>query len=364
MLKIIDKNNDTIQKVLANERLTQEESLYLYKNTDLLTLGYLANAVNMRVNPASDPITFVIDRNINYTNTCSCECKFCAFFKKQDDINGYVLNYESLKQKVIELVEINGTQILLQGGLNKALKLDYFLNLLNNLKTDFPNITIHGFSPPEISFIAQNNNVSIIKLLEIFKEAGLSSIPGGGAEILVDSVRNKISPNKINANKWLEVMRTAHSLDIKTSATMMAGSVETKEDIIEHLISLRSLQDETSGFIAFIPWSFQSNNTFVEPSSYFTGQDYLRLISISRIVLDNFKNIQVSWPTQGLKIAQIALNFGANDFGGIMMEENVIASTGLIIDSSVNKVVNAIQSIGRSAAQRNTCYQIIKKFNN
>lgn len=362
MLKDIEKNNDTIQKVLANERLTRDECLSLFQNTDLLTLGFLANRLNEEKNPVDQPITFVIDRNINYTNICSCECKFCAFYKNHDDSDGYVLSYETLEQKIKELVNINGTQVLLQGGLNSQLPLSYFIDMLNDLRTKFPEVTIHGFSPPEIAFISKNNNLSIRELLIQLKQAGLSSIPGGGAEILVDSVRSELSPNKINSKTWLDIMKVAHSLDIKSSATMMAGSIESKENIIDHLLSLRTLQDQTNGFIAFIPWSFQSNNTLVAPLKYFTGQDYLRLVAISRIVLDNFKNIQVSWPTQGLKVAQIALNFGANDFGGIMMEENVIASTGLKIDSSVNKVVNAIQSIGRQAAQRNTRYRILNIF--
>lgn len=362
MLKNIEINNDIIHKIYENTRLTREEYLYLYANTDLLTLGYLANHLNLKKNPVDQPITFVIDRNINYTNICTCECKFCAFYKKQDDPEGYVLNFETLEKKTTELVNINGTQILLQGGLNSALSLEYFLNMLTDLRNKFPEVTIHGFSPPEIAFIARNNDLSINDLLMQFKKAGLTSIPGGGAEILVDRIRTTLSPNKINSETWLKVMKIAHNLDINTSATMMAGSIESKEDIIDHLLSLRELQDETGGFIAFIPWSFQSNNTYVEPLSHFTGQDYLKLVAISRIVLDNFKNIQVSWPTQGLKIAQIALNFGANDFGGIMMEENVIASTGLKIDSSVNKVLNAIQSIGRKAAQRNTRYKILKTF--
>ncbi|MGD9581021.1 MAG: cyclic dehypoxanthinyl futalosine synthase, partial [Vampirovibrionia bacterium] len=320
------------------------------------------NEVNMAVNPVDQPVTFVIDRNINYTNICSCECKFCAFYKKPGDNGGYVLSYDQLSKKIKDLVAIGGTQILLQGGLNPDLNLEFYTSMLKSIRVDFKDITIHAFSPPEIAYIAKNNGLSVEELLKIFKDAGLSSIPGGGAEILVDSIRSELSPNKINSSEWLNVMEKAHKSGLNTSATMMAGSIESEEDIIYHLISIRDLQDKTGGFIAFIPWSFQPNNTDIVPLKYFTGQDYLKLLSISRIVLDNFKNIQVSWPTQGLKIAQIALSFGANDFGGIMMEENVIASTGLVINSSINSVVKSIQSIGRKAAQRNTAYQILQTY--
>lgn len=362
MQRIRDNQEKLLNEVIGGRRLLRSEALDLFQNAGLLELGQVANILRQRMHPDTSPVTFVIDRNVNYTNVCSCQCNFCAFYKQPGECEAYVLTYPEIKKKVEELQAINGTQLLLQGGLNPRLGVDYFLEVLKNLRHDFPGLSIHAFSPPEIAFIAANNNLLARQVLECFKEAGLSSLPGGGAEILTDRVRKVISPNKISSDEWLNVMEEAHKLSIPSSATMMAGSIESVEDIIDHLLKLRALQDKTKGFIAFIPWSFQSNNTKVQPLKLFTGQDYLRLIAISRIVLDNFKNIQVSWPTQGIKIAQIALAFGANDFGGIMMEENVIASTGLKINSSVEKVVNAIRALKRKPAQRNTGYQILRDY--
>lgn len=358
----LDLKEALLTKAASGQRLSCDEGLYLYQNAELLELGNIANLLRKQKHPDNSPITFVIDRNINYTNVCVSECDFCAFHKTVDDSSGYVLDYETIKNKVIKLIEINGTQILLQGGLNPKISLDYYLNLLKNITTEFPNVSVHAFSPPEICFIAEKNNISIEGLLRMFKEVGLDSIPGGGAEILSDEVRAKLSPNKISSATWLEVMEVAHGLEIPTSATMMAGSIETEKDRIDHLIKIRELQDKSKGFVAFIPWSFQKNNTNIITDQVFTGFDYLKLVAISRIMLDNFNNIQVSWPTQGIQVSQVALFFGANDFGGVMMEENVLASTGLKIQSSVEKIVNAIKALNRRGAQRSTTYKILKEF--
>lgn len=348
-----------IKKILNGERLNESDYLSLYTNTSLLELGYIANLLRKKKHPDNSPITFVIDRNINYTNICVCKCKFCAFHKDPGDSEGYVLEYDAIKQKVSELIKYNGTQLLLQGGLNPDINFSYYINLLTNLRKDFPDLTIHAFSPPEIDFISKNNNISIEQLLTILQKAGLNSIPGGGAEILSDDIRYQLSPNKISSDRWLNIMEVAHKLNIKSTATMMAGSIETSENIISHLLKIRDLQDKTSGFTAFISWSFQYFKSDIIPKKIFTGQDYLRLVAISRIILDNIDNIQVSWPTQGIKVAQLGLNFGANDFGGTMLEENVISSTGLKINFSINEIIKAIQALNRRPAQRKTNYDLV-----
>lgn len=348
-----------LKKILNGERLNESDYLSLYTDTPLLQLGYLANLLRQKKYPDSSPITFVIDRNINYTNICVCKCKFCAFHKDSGDPDGYVLEYDEIKQKISELIKYKGTQLLLQGGLNPDINLDYYINLLINLRKDFPNLTIHAFSPPEIDFISQNNNINIEELLTTLKKAGLNSIPGGGAEILSDDIRYQLSPKKISSTRWLNIMEIAHNLNIKSTATLMAGSIETPEHIINHLLKIRDLQDRTNGFTAFISWSFQHFKTDVNPKKIFTGQDYLRLVAISRIVLDNIDNIQVSWPTQGIKVAQLGLNFGANDFGGTMLEENVISSTGLKINFSIDEIIKAIKAINRNPCQRTTSYELI-----
>lgn len=362
MTKFTSSIKDIENKVLASERLEKDELSYLFKNVSLLNLAYLANISRQYKVNDTQPVSFVVDRNINYTNICSCQCKICAFYKEEKDNGAYVLTYEQIKKKIQELVNINGTQLLLQGGLNKSLPLEYYVNMLKCIRKDFPDISLHAFSPPEIAFISGQNNLSFMQTIKLLKDAGLSSIPGGGAEILVDEVRNQIAPNKINSRTWLDVMEQAHKLGLKSSATMMFGSVETPEHIIEHLLKIRTLQDKTGGFLAFIPWTFQPNNTKINPDRIISGQDYLKVLAISRLALDNFRNIQVSWPTQGVKVAQVALGFGANDFGGIMMEENVIASTGLKINSSVQKVVSAIKAIKRTPAQRDTHYNILRVY--
>jgi cyclic dehypoxanthinyl futalosine synthase len=302
-------------------------------------------------------VTFVSDRNINYTNICISGCKFCAFFRPPGHKEGYVIAEEELFYKINETINVGGTQILLQGGMHPELDLEYYENLLRSIKKKF-SIHIHGFSPPEIYFLSQKTSLPVREVIHRLVRAGLDSIPGGGAEILCDDIRQEISPNKCTAGQWLDVMRTAHQLGLKTTATMMFGHVESKHHIIEHMIKLRGLQDETNGFTAFIPWTFQPKNTRIEvhPASAFA---YLRVLALSRLLLDNFKNIQTSWVTQGDKIAQLALAFGANDFGSTMIEENVVAAAGVNFRLPKSEIIRLIEDAGYAAKQRDCFYNIL-----
>ncbi len=359
--------------------LTKKEGVELFRKADLLELGCMADEIRKELHPEGI-VTFIVDRNINYTNICINKCLFCAFWRNENDPEAYLLEKDELFEKIEETVQLGGTQILLQGGLNPRLDIGYFINLLKEMKRRF-DINIHGFSPPEICYIAGRSDLTIRETLQLLKDAGLDSIPGGGAEILSDRVRGIISPRKIKSDKWLKVMEEAHRLGMKTTATMMFGSVENSEDIIEHLNAIRTLQDKTGGFTAFIPWSFQPGNTELaeglntplHPFSKEGGRgitklypatavEYLRILAISRIYLDNIKNIQASWVTQGLKLAQVALRFGANDFGSTMIEENVVASTGVSYKVSKEDIIKAIKNAGFRPAQRNTYYKIIRYF--
>jgi cyclic dehypoxanthinyl futalosine synthase len=352
------------------KRISKKEGLALLKDCDLLSLGMMAEMVRKKLHP-DGIVTFIIDRNINYTNICINRCKFCAFWRDEKDPEAYVLSKRSLFRKIKETIELGGTQILIQGGLHPQLDLNYHVELLKSIKERF-DIHIHGFSPPEIYYIADKAGLRLSETIKVLKEAGLDSIPGGGAEILSERIRKKISPKKISARQWLEVMEEAHRLGMKTTATMMFGSIEEPEDIIEHLDAIRRLQDKTHGFTAFIPWSFQPWNTelaqksslVTSHSSLFpaTAVEYLRVLAISRIYLDNIPNIQASWVTQGLKLAQVALRFGANDFGSTMIEENVVASTGVRYTVSLNDLISAIKTAGFKPAQRDMYYNIIKSW--
>ncbi len=361
-------------------RITREEGLRIFNDADLLELGRMADEKRRELHP-EDIVTFVVDRNINYTNICINRCLFCAFWRDENDPEAYIIEKDELFRKIEETIQLGGTQILIQGGLNPRLDLDYYTNLLKEIKSRF-DINVHGFSPPEICYIADRSDLTIRETLNILRHAGLDSIPGGGAEILSDRVKDIISPKKIRSERWLKVMEEAHRLGMKTTATMMFGSIETAEDIIEHLDAIRTLQDKTGGFTAFIPWSFQPGNTelaktieqkakrrnsssLIPYTSRFypaTAVEYLRVLSLSRIYLDNINNIQASWVTQGLKIAQVALRFGANDFGSTMIEENVVASTGVRYSVSKGDIINAIRNAGFKPAQRDTYYKIIKFF--
>jgi len=344
-------------------RITKKTALTLFKSADLLGLGQMADNVRKRLHPKGI-VSFIIDRNINYTNVCINKCKFCAFYRDINDPEAYVISKRQLYNKIKATIALGGTQILIQGGLHPELDINYYVDLLKTVKAKFP-IHIHGFSPPEICYMADIAGLSIKRTLQILNEAGLDSIPGGGAEILSDRIREKISPKKIGKDRWLEVMEQAHFIGMKTTATMMFGSIEEPEDIIDHLEAIRRLQDKTSGFTAFIPWSFQPGNTELGRGTArrapTTAADYLRVLALSRIYLDNVPNIQASWVTQGLKMAQVALRFGANDFGSTMIEENVVAAAGVKHRVSINDIITSIKAAGFKTAQRDMYYNIIKK---
>jgi cyclic dehypoxanthinyl futalosine synthase len=343
-----------ISRLRSGKRLSGEEALLLYQEADLNLLGQLADEIRLKLHP-KPVVTYVIDRNINYTNICISGCKFCAYYRAPADSSGYVLSRKELAEKLEETKSLGGTQILLQGGLHPDLPLSFYEEMLSFIKDSFA-IHCHAFSPPEIVHIANISSLSVKEVLVRLIKAGLDSIPGGGAEILTDRVRKQISPRKASADEWLNVMETAHGLGLK--ATMMYGHVERLEERIEHLLRLRDLQDRTGGFTAFIAWPFQPQNTALDvvPS---TGQEYLRLISIARIVLDNFPNLQASWVTQGPKVAQIALFFGANDFGSTMIEENVVAAAGVSHRLSEAEIRRIVTGAGFQPRQRLMDYTLI-----
>lgn len=345
------------RKVADGRRLDSSEGLLLLQHADLLTLGELANTVRKRLHPERI-VTFIIDRNINYTNICVNKCKFCAFYRDADSSEAYLLSKQELFSKIEEAIAQGGTQILMQGGVHPDLGIEYFQELFSSIKSKFT-IQVHSLSPSEISYIARRANITIPEALQRLKAAGLDSIPGAGAEILVDRVREKVSPNKIRWSEWADVMKAAHRLHMPTTATMMFGSIESQMEIIEHLVRLRDIQDEKKGFTAFIPWTYQPGNTELGGRSA-TAIDYLKVLAVSRLMLDNFDNIQASWVTQGAKIAQVALEFGANDFGSTMIEENVVAAAGITFRMTKQEIINLIKDAGYCAAQRDTVYKIIK----
>lgn len=347
------------------ERIDKRAALNFLKgpaDIGLLDLGEKADSIRKSLHPEGT-VTFIVDRNINYTNICINKCTFCAFYREAGDPDAYVLTEDEIFRKIDETIELGGTQILLQGGLHPDLGLDYYTELLKAIKARFA-INVHGFSPPEITYLADKHDLTIRETLITLRHAGLDSMPGGGAEILSDRVREILSPKKIKSSAWLKVMEQAHMIGMRTTATMMFGSVEGPEDIIEHLDAIRSLQDRTGGFTAFIPWSFQPGNTELNASSLKTATavDYLRVLALSRIYLDNIKNIQASWVTQGLKMAQVALRFGANDFGSTMIEENVVKAAGVSYMVSKDDIIQAIKRAGFKPAQRDTYYNILRSF--
>ena len=353
---ISDTAVDLIQdKVLAGARISPDEALELYNALSLPELGALADAVRQRLHP-DRRVTYIVDRNINYTNICNVYCTFCAFMRDADAPDAYVLTAEEVGAKVRELVAIGGVQVLLQGGHHPKLGIDYYLNLLGYLRQNFPQVNVHGFSPPEFTHFAEVFRLPVAEVIRQFKAAGLGSIPGGGAEILVDSVRNRIAPLKCTGQQWLAVMEAAHQQGLNSSATMMFGHVETVVDRIEHLNLLRQLQDRTHGFTAFIGWTFQSENTRLRAASV-GAQEYLRTQAIARIFLDNFPNVQSSWVTQGPPIGQVALKFGANDFGSVMMEENVVSSAGTTFRTDEATIRRLITEVGYEPHRRNNWYQ-------
>ncbi len=347
-----------LDKASAGERLTAEEGLRLLESHDLAAIGKAANAVTRRLHPEAIR-TYNIDRNINYTNVCTAVCDFCAFYRPPKHAEGYVLDRAELLEKIRETVVLGGDQILMQGGLHPEFKLEWYEELLADIKRNFPQVNVHGFSPPELHHFTKVSKLPLRTVLQRLKAAGLGSLPGGGGEILVDRVRKTITRGKVLTDDWLNVHRVWHQLGGSSTATMMFGHIETLAERIEHLERLRQLQDETGGFTAYICWTFQPEHTDmanVPPAGSF---EYLKTQAVSRLYLDNFPNIQSSWVTQGLKIGQLALLFGANDMGSLMIEENVVAEAGTVHYLTLDQIREAISELGYTPRQRNVFYELI-----
>jgi cyclic dehypoxanthinyl futalosine synthase len=347
-----------VERCIGGQRLTCDDALTLLESSDLSAIGKAAHAVSLRMHPESFR-TYNIDRNINYTNVCTAVCDFCAFYRTPKSQEGYVLERSVLLEKIRETVELGGNQILLQGGLHPNFKLEWYEEMLQDIKKHFPEVNIHGFSPPELYHFTKVNKLSIETVLERLKVAGLGSIPGGGAEILVDRVRSAITRGKVMTDDWLNVMRVWHRMGGNSSATMMFGHAETLAERVEHLDRIRALQDETHGFTAFICWTFQPDNTqmsHIPPAGSF---EYLKTQAVARLFLDNVPNIQSSWVTQGLKIGQLALLFGANDMGSLMLEENVVAEAGTVHFLTLDQIRDAISELGFTPRQRTVFYQLV-----
>jgi len=347
-----------LAKAVGGERLTPQEGLELLQSSDLTLLGQAADAVARRLHP-EDYRTYNIDRNINYTNICTAVCDFCAFFRKPNSQEGYVLARDVLLAKVEETKRLGGNQILLQGGLHPQFKLDWYEELLRDIKARFPGLNVHGFSPPEIHHFSKLNRLPLRTVLQRLRDAGLGSIPGGGAEILVDRVRREITRGKCLSDDWLNVMRVWHELGGVSSATMMFGHIETLAERIEHWDRLRRLQDETGGFTAFIGWTFQPDHTDLAHLPKASPFEYLKTQAVARLYLDNVRNVQSSWVTQGLKIGQLALLFGANDMGSLMIEENVAAEAGTVHYLTLDEIRNAISELGYRPRQRDVFYKLV-----
>jgi cyclic dehypoxanthinyl futalosine synthase len=346
--------------VVTGQRIGRSEALQLLTGGDLLVLGSRADKIRRMVHP-ENRVTFVIDRNVNYTNICETKCSFCAFYRDKDAPDAYVLKQDAIFNKINELVKQGGTQLLMQGGLNPELGINYFEGLFRKIKVRFPKLQNHSLSPAEVVCIATHSGLTLDETISRLKDAGLDSIPGGGAEILVDEVRSSISPKKISWRQWADVMLKAADLGMPTTATMMFGSCEKPEDVVEHLFRIRDLQDDGGSFTAFIPWTYQPGNTELGGTTA-SGVEYLKVLALSRIVLDNITNIQASWVTQGAKMAQVALFFGANDLGGTMLEENVVAAAGCSFRMSREEMIALIRAAGFQPAQRSTTYTIIREF--
>ena len=352
-----------LERAWEGKRVSAADALVLYK-LPLQELGALANHRRQLAKKAAyggignQVVTYIVDRNINYTNICNVYCKFCAFYRTEADSDSYVLSREELDQKIEETLAVGGTQILMQGGHHPKIGMDWYLDLLSHIKTKFPSINIHAFSPSEFIHFRDVFKKPLKEILENFKEAGLGSIPGGGGEILVDRVRKRISPLKAMSDDWLEVMDTAHQLGLSSSATMMFGHVETVAERIEHLDRVRRQQDSSGGFTAFIAWTFQAENTRLNAPTV-SASEYLRTQALSRIYLDNIPNIQSSWVTQGLEVGQVALLYGANDLGSIMLEENVVSQAGTTYRMTVQDMKRLISDLGFEPRQRDNWYRLL-----
>ena len=346
-------------------RISADEALELIEHADLNELGRAAFARKRELHPGR-VTTFIIDRNINYTNACMVDCKFCAFYRHASDADAYVLSFEQIGEKIEELIAVGGTQILFQGGVHPKLKIEWYEDLVEFIHKNYPSITIHGFSAIEIDYIARLSGISTLEVLRRLQAKGLYSMPGAGAEILSDRVRELVAPRKSDSATWLRVHEEAHGIGMKTTATMMFGTLESTREIVEHWDKIRELQDRTGGFRAFILWSFQGQNTrLLREHPEIKKQSpnrYLRLLAVSRLFLDNFKNVQSSWVTQGSYIGQLALKFGANDLGSTMMEENVVKAAGASFRMSKDEMIALIRDVGEIPAKRNTNYDILETY--
>ncbi len=353
-----------LDRALQGERVTALQGVRLFHEAGLTDLGSAANQLNLRKNPNSARVaTFVVDRNINYTNICYTYCKFCAFYREPGDTQeGYLRSEEEIFQKIEELIALGGTQVLMQGGHNPDLGIEYYERLVRTVHGRFPQVHVHSFSASEVQHISRVSKISIREALTRLKSAGLNSLPGGGAEILVDRVRQRVSPLKTKTAEYFDVHRTAHELGLRSTATMVYGLGETIEERMMHLDGYRRLQDETGGFRAFIPWSFESESTEMNLPRR-TGTEYLRMIALSRIMLDNIQHLQAGWVTEGPKLSQIALLYGADDFGGILMEENVVSATkskSLYSNVTKEEAIRLLRETGKIPVQRNTNYEIVR----
>jgi cyclic dehypoxanthinyl futalosine synthase len=347
-----------VEKVRAGERVDRDEALALYRHASTPILGQLADTIRARKH-ADGVVTYIIDRNVNYTNICVAKCNFCAFYRPVGSAEGYVLGFDELFRKIDETIAVGGVQLLLQGGHNPDLPLTWYEDLFRAIKTKYPAFKLHALSPPEVIHLSRLSQLPVSEVLSRLIAAGLDSVPGGGAEILVDRVRKLLHCyGKASADEWLDVMRHAHHAGLRTTATMMYGSVETVEERIEHLFRLRELQDETGGFTAFITWSYQPEHTELGGVEA-TGVDYLRTLAVARIVLDNFDNLQASWVTQGGKVGQLSLAFGANDMGSVMIEENVVRAAGAAYCMDEVEIVTNIENAGFIPKRRNMHYDIL-----
>jgi cyclic dehypoxanthinyl futalosine synthase len=349
--------NTILEKAAAGERISFAEGVELLKSKDLHAIGKAAHAVTMRKHP--EPYrTYNIDRNINYTNVCAAVCDFCAFYRKSTDADAYILPRDELYQKIEETIAVGGDQILMQGGMHPALKLEWYEELLRDLRARYPQVNLHAFSPPEIWHFHKINKLPLEEVCRRLKAAGMGSLPGGGGEILVDRVRKQLTKGKALTDEWLEVSRVWHTLGGRSSATMMFGHIETLDERIEHLDRLRTLQDETGGFTAFICWTMQPGHKMADAPAA-GAFEYLHMQAVARLYLDNFDNIQSSWVTQGAKIGQVALFFGANDMGSLMLEENVVSSAGTVHHLNLAEIRRCITEAGWEPRQRDVYYRLI-----
>jgi cyclic dehypoxanthinyl futalosine synthase len=355
--------SDISLKVRQGARISPEEGLFLLEKAQLLDLGELANEIRFRKNPA-ERVTFVIDTNPNYTNVCTIDCIFCAFYRHPGEQGEYTHSVDEMIAKFKESAAKGVTTILLQGGVNPALPFQYYVDLVERTVKEVPGVAPHFYSTSEVLGMADVSGMSVPQVLQRLWEAGMRSLPGGGAEILSDRVKKKISSQKGTSADWLNVMREAHKIGYRSTATMMYGHLEKDEDIIEHLESIRALQDEFKGFTAFVPWSFKPGNTPLEKiiPHYATPTRYLQMLAFSRIYLDNFDHIQASWFSEGKKTGQIALHFGADDFGGTLLEENVHAAANFVNKTNTEECIAMIHAAGFAAGQRTTLYEIIREY--